>query len=127
MGFNAADPLTRLVAERVALNARDAGIPMQTSAMTVDLRVVQVPTASLNAHAALTGICSILGLAQPAFADESAAASYRAESALLESQRIIPLFHLPVTYGLNSRVKNWEGRRDGTWALANTWVSAEKP
>ncbi len=127
MGFNAADTLTRLVAERVALNARDAGIPMQTSAMNVDLRVVQVPTASLNPQTALAGICSVLGLALPALADGSIADSYRAENTLLESQRIIPLFHLPVTYGLNSRLKNWEIRRDGTWALANTWISMEKP
>ena len=127
MGFNAADTLSRLVADRVALNARDAGIPMQTSALDVDLRVVRVQVPSLDPQTALTGISVKLGLPLPTFSDRSANTLYEAENAILQSQRIIPLFHLPVNYGLNSRVKNWETRRDGTWVVANTWVAAEKP
>jgi peptide/nickel transport system substrate-binding protein len=127
IGFNAADPLTRLVAERVVLNARDAGLPMQTSALNVDLRVVRVQAPSLDPQVALAGIAAKLGLPAPVFPDPSSASLYAAENTILQDQRIIPLFHLPVNYGLNSRVKNLELRRDGTWVLANTWLGAEKP
>lgn len=127
MGLNAADTLSRLVAQRVALNARDAGIPMQISALDVDLRVVRIDLPSLDPQTALTGITAKLGFPLPSFSDRSASALYQAENTILKSERVIPLFHLPVYYGLSSRVKNWEMRRDGTWLIADTWVSAEKP
>lgn len=128
MAFDASDPLSRLVAERVWLNARDAGIPMQTTSVgKVDFRLLRLPMPSLEAHTALRGICAALGLGPPTFADASIEALYQAENAILQKQRIIPLFHLAVSYGIKARVKNWDMRRDGTWALANTWLAPEKP
>jgi peptide/nickel transport system substrate-binding protein len=127
IGYDAGDPLSRLVAERVALNARDAGIPAQTSVLNVDLKVIRVQTPSLNPQAAFAGLCATLGLATPRFANGSVAALYDAENTILENQRIIPLIHLPVSYAISSRVKNWGLGRDGTWGLANTWLATEKP
>ena len=99
IGYDAADSLGRLVAERVALNARDAGIPIQTSsASNADLSVVRVQPTSFDPQTALSGICSALGLPAPALTAGSADAWYHSENTVLQTQRIIPLFHLPVNY-----------------------------
>jgi ABC-type transport system substrate-binding protein len=128
MVFDAGDPLSRLMAERVALNAHEAGIPMQTtSAGKADLRLIRFPMPALESHTALRWTCAALGLQAPVFADTSEEALYQAENSILQTQRIIPLFHLPVSYGINSRVKNWELGRDGTWALANSSLATENP
>jgi len=127
IGFNPADPLTRLVAERVVLNARDAGIPMQTGALSVDLRVIRVQLGSIDPQTALTDLTAKLGLPLPTLSDQSAAGLYAAESTILQGQRIIPLFHLPVLYGLNSRVRNCQLEGNGTWTLADAWLATEKP
>src|SRR5579863_4577717 len=44
LGFDATDPTARVIAERIVLNARDAGLGMQiTTARDADLRIVRIP------------------------------------------------------------------------------------
>ena len=46
LGYDASDPLARVIAERIALNARDAGLTLQTTATaTADMRLVRMPLA----------------------------------------------------------------------------------
>jgi hypothetical protein len=87
VGYDASDPLARVIAERIALNARDAGL--SRSRTTADARLVRVPLASLDARIALTSL-SETRPAQPRFNDDSSEGLYQAESALLKSQRVIP-------------------------------------
>jgi peptide/nickel transport system substrate-binding protein len=126
--FDPADPITRLIAERVALNGRDAGIPIQTSnAGNVDLAIVRLQPSSVEPQTALSGICTALGLPLLDTDTGSADALYQAEITALQTQKIIPLFHLPVSYGLSTKVKGFDLKRDGSWRLSDTWVASETP
>jgi ABC-type transport system substrate-binding protein len=128
LGYDPADLAARLIAERVELNARDAGLGMQiTSAGSGDLRIVRIPLVSLDAQIALDEIAASLGLARAKFASGSADDLYNAESKLLQSQRVIPLLHLRIAYAVSSGVKNWKTAPDGTWRLSNVWLGEEKP
>lgn len=49
---------------------------------------------------------------------------YAAEQSLLASERIIPLFHLPVIYAISPALKNWKLQKDGGWNLADAWLES---
>jgi ABC-type transport system substrate-binding protein len=130
LGYDATDPLARVLAERVALNARDAGLRLQAmNSATADLRLVRVPLASLDAQVALAGLASSLGLPQPVFQNGSGNDGdawdglYAAELTLLQSQRIIPLLYLRSVAALGAEVRNWGENPDGDWRLENVWLS----
>jgi ABC-type antimicrobial peptide transport system permease subunit len=52
---------------------------------------------------------------------------YAAELALVATQRMIPLFHLPVSYAASATLKDWALRADGSWTLADAWLGSGKP
>jgi ABC-type transport system substrate-binding protein len=128
LGYDARDPVARVVAERIALNARAAGLGLQlTMATSADLRLVRIPLTSLNAPTALTTLAAALGLPQPKFSGNSVYDLYLAEAALLQSQRVIPLLHLRAASALSGTVRNWNGDRAGNWRLQEVWLGTEKP
>ena len=128
LGYDATDPVARVVAERVALNARDAGINLQlTASRSADLQMVRAPLVSLDPRVALANLATALGLPQPKFAGDSVDSLYAAETALLDSQRVIPLLHVRVAAGIGPTVRNWTANPDGIWPLQDVWLSAEKP
>lgn len=127
LGYDSSDSVMRVLAERIALNAKDAGLSLHpTSAVTADLRVVRVPLASADPWIALAGVAA-LGGSSPMNEGDSVEDLYAAEQALLASQRIIPLFHLPTCYAAAASLKNWRVRPDGSWSLADAWLEAGKP
>jgi peptide/nickel transport system substrate-binding protein len=127
LGYDATDPTARVIAERIVLNARDAGLGIQIeSASGVDLRIVRIPLISMDAQIALSELAARLGFPQPKFASNSIDDLYSAESKLLQSQRVIPLLHVRAEYGVAGTVKNWRTARDGSWHLPSVWL-AEKP
>jgi peptide/nickel transport system substrate-binding protein len=126
LGYDAADPVARVIAERIALNARDAGIALQTTtAVSADIRLTRFTLASLNPRIALAALASSAGLPVPKFTGNSIDELYHAESGLLQSQRLLPLFQLPVTYALSTTVKDWEQDRDGTRHLESVWLGSK--
>ncbi len=128
LGYDPADPIARVMAERVVLNARDAGLGMQiTSAGNVDLRIVRIPLISLDAQIALGEAAAGLGLSSPKFVSPSVDDLYSAENKLLQSQRVIPLLHLRTAFAVSNSVKSWRTNRDGSWRLPDVWLGAEKP
>ena len=128
LGYDNGDPTTRLLAERIALNARDAGLSLQpTIAANPDIRLVTIPIASVDARIALSSMTAQLGLKTPPIAGSSVNDLYQAESSVLATQRVIPLLHLRVNYGLGPMVKNWTRRVDGSWNLPDVWLGASKP
>jgi peptide/nickel transport system substrate-binding protein len=136
LGYDGSDPVARLVAERIALNARDAGLSLQppsqstsqlTSGATADVRLVRIPLVSAHPWVALADVAARVGLAAPTKDDGSAEGLYSAEQALLATQRIIPLFHLPLSYAASGALKNWEVRADGSLQLVDAWVENGKP
>ena len=128
LGYDSSDPMARMIAERIVLNARDAGLGIQiTSSSGADLRLVRVPVVSLDPQIALSDLAARLGLAQPAAGASSVDDLYGAENRLLQPQRVIPLLHLRTAYGVSNTVRNWRTPRDGSWRLPNVWLAADKP
>ncbi len=128
MGYDPSDPRARVIAERIVLNARDAGMGMQiTTASTADLRIVWLPLISIDPQIALNELASELGLPQSKSAFGSIDDLYAAENKLLQSQRVIPLLHLRMASGVSNTLRNWRTARDGSWRMPNVWLVAEKP
>jgi ABC-type transport system substrate-binding protein len=128
LGYDPSDPTARVIAERIVLNARDAGLGMQvTSASGADVRLVRIPLISLDSQIALSEVAAGLGLPQPKLDSNSIDDLYSVESKLLKSQRVIPLLHLRAACGVSSTVKNWRAARDGSWRLPGVWLATEKP
>ena len=126
LAYDPTDPLAKVIAERIVLNARDAGISLQTTnSGTSDLRLVRLPLPSLNPRVALVSIAGSAGLTAPKFSGNSAEDLYQAESGILRTQRIIPLFQLPVSYALSPAVNNWNQDRDGSEHLEDVWMGSK--
>jgi peptide/nickel transport system substrate-binding protein len=127
----ACDPSLRALAERVAVNARDAGLTIQVSTQNphADARLVSLPVTSLDPEQALAGLSGALGLGAPAHAD-TASALYEAERKLLAGARVIPLFHMPVLYGAAAQVRIYDPppvTRLGDWRFENIWLMGTAP
>jgi ABC-type transport system substrate-binding protein len=130
LGYNAADPLARPIAERIALNAREAGVVVQVAPSgAADVRLARVPLRSRDPEQALAAYAAAFGMA-PAFKAPpvpSPEARLEAEQKLLEDGRVIPLFHVPQIVGLSSRVRNWNPEPWGDWRLADVWLELRRP
>ena len=128
LGYNSNDPLGRLLAERIALNARDSGIAIQvTSSSDADLRLLRIPLVSLDPRLALRSAALATGAPVPAFAGSAVEQLYQAERVLVDTQRVIPLLHLPRAQGIGTGVRNWRRSQDGAWRLDDVWLATEKP
>ncbi|HKB49583.1 MAG TPA: ABC transporter substrate-binding protein [Ktedonobacterales bacterium] len=129
LAYDAGDPLARPIAERIALNAREAGVIVQVApGGGADVRLVRVPVRSFDPAQALAAYAAAFGMppfkAPPISFPE---ANLHAEQKLLEDSRIIPLFHLPQVVGLGSRVRNWNPEPWGDWRLDGIWLDARRP
>ena len=128
IGYEANDPLGRLLAERLALNAKDAGLSLQpTASVLADLRLLRIPLASPDPRIALESLTAQAGLPSTKSIGDSVEDLYQAEQTALAGQRVIPLFHLPVSYASAPRLKNWRLRVDGGVELADAWLESVKP
>jgi hypothetical protein len=117
------------VADRIALNARDAGLTVILAAprAAADARLVEARFSSSDPARALADLAAALAFPEPPRA-ASPEALYAAESALLEGFRVIPLFHLPDAYGVSPRVKGGPGITPlGEWRFANLWLEGGRP
>jgi ABC-type transport system substrate-binding protein len=131
LSYDPRDPQAQLIAERIALNAREAGITVQVSLSGVaDIRLIRAVLPSSDPTTSLAEAARQLGLPQPALATypNSLDDLYRSESALLDGCSVIPLFHLPVASGASPRVRAWEPGQLGLWnesgrSLADVWLA----
>jgi ABC-type transport system substrate-binding protein len=127
IGYDASDPIARVLAERIALNARDAGLSLQPRTQAgADLQLVRIPLAAVDPWMSLMDVAAVTGLSKPKSYGGSAEDLYLAEQAMLATQRFIPLFHLPATYAAATTLRNWSPRQDGSWNLADVWLGNEK-
>jgi len=128
LAYEGADPVARVIAERIALSAHDTSLAVQpTTASAADIRLVRVPLTSLDARVALGDLATAFDLPRPKFSSTSVDDLYAAESALLQSQRVIPLFHLRTAFGVHATVKNWSQTQEGSWRLPEVWLGPERP
>jgi peptide/nickel transport system substrate-binding protein len=132
LGYDGSDLLARVIAERIALNARDAGLTVQPLALpapnsaVADVLLVRMPLPSLDVRVALTEFAARLRLPLPQL-DGDSASLYAAESALVQSRRVIPLLHLRNETALGANVRGWQEDPDGSWRVINVWLEAGKP
>jgi peptide/nickel transport system substrate-binding protein len=119
--YDGADPLARAVADRIAVNAREAGIRLAVTSSAADVRLARVYAGRLDARQALLDTATALGLADwlrlPAPANLEAL--HAAERSLVEDYRVVPLVHLPEMHASGARL-----RAPGPWQLADAWLEA---
>jgi hypothetical protein len=119
----------RAIAERIALNARDAGLSIAVTMQpaTADIRLTELRVASSDPAKALAAMASTLGAPEPTRLD-SAEALFNAERAMLDAFKVIPLIHLPDVYGTAVRVRGGPGISPvGEWQFENLWLEGLRP
>ena len=136
LGYDGDDALARQVAERVAVNGRDAGVRIEVSPLhspslgssegAVDAIIkrgrIEGPTLSL----ALAQSSRWFGLPAGATQEINPEAAYTDERRFLDEFTVVPLVEAPELVGLAPRVENWPAGRSTDWRLDNVWL-APKP
>jgi MarR-like DNA-binding transcriptional regulator SgrR of sgrS sRNA len=87
---------------------------------------VRIPLASSDPWIALEGIAAQTGLPKAKNNGATVEELFAGEQAALASQRVVPLFHLPVFYAASASLKDWSLRTDGSVDLASAWLGATK-
>ena len=102
LSYTAGDALLRLIAERIAVNARDIGLAIQPKSVAgAELKMQREPVQEWP--------------------------NYDAERAAIEDRKLIPVVHVPHLYAIHNRVRGWEEAHDGRSAdlrLESIWVDA---
>jgi hypothetical protein len=129
LSYPANDLFLRSVAERAALNARDAGITIRpTPGGNGNLRLLEWLIESTDPADSLKRIAELLGAGDRAVRLDAAKPEtwYELERSLLDEHRIIPLVYLRETYGIAPRVHFQPSPSDPfTLHLEDAWLSRE--
>src|SRR5215470_16918328 len=126
--YDDADPVSRVVAERIQLNARDIGITIQLAISGAsDLNLVEISPSSDNPRVQLRELAAALGLPEPKLTGPSAADLYAAEKQLLETHQVISLLHLKGGVSVRANVHGWSYSPSGLWRVEDLWLGSEKP
>jgi len=129
LSVDSSSAMLQLVAERLALNLRDAGwnvrVLSQTSDPNAELALHLVHVEAADAASALQETLEDFGAA---VRDEGSnpAVLYQGERSFLQSHTVIPLLYLPRAYGVSGRVQNLVLAPDGTPFLANVSLEDAK-
>ncbi len=125
--YDSGDEEARGVADRVAVNLKEAGIAVQVSGQPAagksapaDLRLVRRRIAVPDPGIALAELLTSFG--EPAADLETLEQAYAAERAPIDAFRIIPLVHVSESYGLSPQVRDWMAPRWGGWRLEDVWL-----
>jgi ABC-type transport system substrate-binding protein len=138
LAYDFSDPVARLVADRIAVDAREIGISVQAvgdphvsskagrKSLTADAFLLHLPLESLDPAVALAALADDLEL--PAEIQNAISSANRAESLfaserrIMEDYRIIPVAHVSEALWLNNSVHNWQQLANGTWNVEQVWV-----
>ena len=136
LGYDANDALARQTAERLAVNARDAGITMQISPLPTgwkrmpdtgaDLRVERTRIDGPTLDEACRQVSATLGLSINGDR-QNPEQVYAIERQFLDSLTVVPLVYASDLVGLGPRVKDWRAMPWGEWRLEDVWLEAKKP
>ena len=111
----------QLVAQRIALNLREAGFNIQVTsaanAQHVDLILRKLPLQGGEPAAALEGLLRRAGQ-MASVVDQTPAALFKVEREFLDRKTLVPLLNLPRAYAIGGRVRDLQLRADGTPDLA---------
>jgi MarR-like DNA-binding transcriptional regulator SgrR of sgrS sRNA len=135
LAYDGSDDLSRLIAERVSLNARDAGITLQARqespmfrSFDADVKLIRVRIESPDPATALTSIGEALDIPELQQARSAASADrlYTMENAVLKNFLIVPIAHIPDTFSIAPGVHDWAMQGWGSVDFANLWVEPVK-
>jgi ABC-type transport system substrate-binding protein len=142
LAYDFADPLARLAAERIAVDAREAGIVVQPYAeshiyskasrasMNADAVLLRLPLQSFDPSVALAARADDLGSYQestPAILGATRPEDLlEIERKLLETNRVLPVAHVPQVLWLNKMAHNWQQLLNGGWNLDQLWVEGAR-
>lgn len=128
LSCDSSDPVARIAADRILLNAKDAGITLQiVNSDSADIKLVKVALPSADSGTALDELARDFQLPAPTFANSSVSNLYTAETASLQTRRVIPIVYLRTAVAFRSNVHGLKLSPDGSWQLDNVWLSAETP
>jgi Bacterial extracellular solute-binding proteins, family 5 Middle len=134
LGYDSGDSLGQAVAERIAVDAREARIQLTAQVVRPglengsDARLVRLRMQSKSPGLALESFMDTLGavtkIEDKALPDLASAEDiYNRERGLVSSYRVVPLVWLPRVYGLSGRVRDWTPPGPGEgWPLADVWL-----
>ena len=144
LGYDASDSLEESLAERIAVDAREAGIHVAPEALpnnrvpsNCDARLVRLRMPSPDPRVALASFLATLAPAIDANGSngksgaelaEGASAEhlYDVERGIVNDYRVVPLVWVPEVYGLSARVRDWKAPAAGEgWPLADVWLEQE--
>jgi peptide/nickel transport system substrate-binding protein len=142
LAYDFSDPLAKLVAERIAVDAREAGIIVQPyaeshinskaarSSLNADAVLLRVPLPSLDPAVALSARIDDLGL----FPENTSAILgatrpedlVEIEHKMLSGFRVLPVAHIPQALWLNNNAHNWQQTINGVWQLDQLWIEGAR-
>jgi peptide/nickel transport system substrate-binding protein len=134
LGYDANDSLEQSIAERIAVDAREAGGSVAAVALkpgasgNEDARLVRLGMASPNPRDALARFVQMLdpmaGVnANPPLSEVTPQQVYNAERAIVSTYHIVPLVWMPRAYGLSARIRDWKTPGPGEpWPFADVWL-----
>lgn len=138
LGYDSGDPQEQSIAERIVVNAREAGIGMLAEAIPAsgaartkaDARLVRLTMASRLPRPALASFADVLDplagidddpLLDPATPDQI----YDYERAIVRTYSVVPIAWVPKVYGLSARIRDWVAPGPGeNWPLADVWLDS---
>jgi peptide/nickel transport system substrate-binding protein len=122
------DPITQLIAERIALNAREAGITIQAAPVKerADIYVRRLTLGSNSAPVDLLQVADSFSATPDSTDIDNPQHRYEQERNLLSQYLLVPLVYLPRSYTASSRVKNLSITSTGRLSLADAWLEATK-
>jgi hypothetical protein len=142
LAYDFSDPLAKLVAERIAVDAREAGIVITPygeshtnskaarTSINADAVLLRVPLESVDLPSALAARSESLGLSPAGNAAILGATRsedlFEIERKLLEGFRVLPVAHVPQVLWLNSSAHNWQQLANGAWQLDQLWVEGAR-
>src|SRR5579859_5615132 len=140
-----AGDLAKLLGERVAVNARQAAIPVQVFSRPVTRGGVAAPVSSepaagihlfawhyssLSPRAELDSMFAAYNLTEPSGVNATSTVYeqlYARERRILEEWRVLPLVTEAECVGLGPTVRDWMPASWGEWHLADVWLELPEP
>lgn len=138
LGYDSSDSQMEAIAQRIAVNAQQAGISMTLQASPggtntrtkVDAQLVRLRMASALPQPALAAFLSVLtpiaslSVGQESLPDSATPEQiFEREAAVVRSFSVVPIAWLPEVYGLSARVRDWNAPAPGEpLPLADVWL-----
>ena len=112
--YDRGDSVIRPIAERIAVNASEAGIALRiASNSSAAMRLARLPITASDPWIALSDLAELLKIAMP----QNPPNPYEAEKALIGNFQTIPIVQIPRAWMLSPRVRNWPD-------LPDVWLDA---